>query len=177
MKLEKGIHTQVPGGQLLKWPVTAKHCLNYENINDNYRWKLDDGSYDCRKFSYNVRSAKDFAKLFLQGHLARFSDFTQCEVLALLNLLCSVPVFPSVVQEAAKEVKMFVRHKLAHFDIQYWTDENFTRCFNSMEKLAKLLCYYCGFNQENQLLEKLAEYKVKGIMFCYTDILYACYCF
>ena len=101
------IDTQAAAGRLTRWNV----FLKYENINGNDGLKLPSGKLDYRKFNYHVTSHLEFAKLYVQPFMAKFSKFDECDASAVLTLLGAVPVFSPVTQAAAANVRQNVRNE------------------------------------------------------------------
>ena len=98
LQTSHSIHTQSYIGRLQRHTV----ALRYENINGNNSLpRKPGGKYDCSTFDYRVTSYIDFAKLYVENHIAKFNAFDEhCDASALLALLGKVPVFPAVVQTA-----------------------------------------------------------------------------
>ena len=98
LQTNHNIHTQSYIGRLQRYAV----ALKYENINGNDTLpKKPGGKHDYSTFDYRVTSHIDFAKLYVENHMAKFNAFDEhCDASALLALLGKVPVF-SVVQTAA----------------------------------------------------------------------------
>ena len=91
LQTSHSIHTQSTSGRLKNWPT----FLKYENINGNDAFpKLPGGRYDYPRFDCRVTSHVDFAKLYVENHMAKFNAFDEhCDASAVLALLGKVPVF------------------------------------------------------------------------------------
>ena len=133
--------------------------LKYENINGNNA-KLRDGKFDYAEFDYRVMSHVDYAKLYLQDYMTKFTVFDEhCDASAVLNLLVRVPVFSPTVQKAAESVGN-VRNAWAHPVFQDWNPGKFQRCFQDMETLANVLGL--PFADKTKLLAALKTWRVTG---------------
>ena len=137
LKTSHGIDSQSSIGRLERWSSTY---LKYENINGNDavpklpRRKFDYPAFDCR-----VMSHVDYAKLYLESYMAKFTVFDEhCDASAVLNLLGRVLVFSPAVQSAAHDVRQH-RNAWAHCAFQDWDPAKFQQCFQDMKKLVKAL--------------------------------------
>ena len=157
LKTSHSIHTQSTTGRLLKWPS----FLKYENINGNDVFpRLPGGRYDYSKFDCRVTSHVDFAKLYVENHMAKFNAFDEhCDASAVLTLLGKVPVFSPAVQSASNDVRQ-ARNAWAHCVFSEWDPVNYQRSFNKMETLVKAL----GLPPiiETNLLGDLKDWESKG---------------
>lgn len=157
LKASKNIHTQSCTSRLQKHTVT----LRYENINGNDTLpRKPGGKYDYPAFDYKVTSYIDFAKLYLENHMAKFNAFDEhCDASAVLTLLGKVPVFPSDVQTAAGSVRK-ARNAWAHCVFSNWNLVGFQRSFADMEQLVKSL----GLPSANEtvILGELNDWQNKG---------------
>ncbi|XP_046854699.1 spindle pole body component 110-like isoform X3 [Xenia sp. Carnegie-2017] len=106
--------------------------LHYKNINNNK-------TKDKNKFNYEVKSHVDFGKLFLQNHMAKFNSYNSCDASAVLNLLERIPIFSSLVQNAAKIVREN-RNSWGHCNFEEWNETDFLKKIDNMKKLVKELC-------------------------------------
>ena len=104
LKTSHGIDSQSSIGRLERRSSTF---LKYENINGNDavpklpRGKLNYAAFDCR-----VMSHVDYAKLYLESYMAKFTVFDEhCDASAVLNLLGRVPAFSLAAQSAAHDVR------------------------------------------------------------------------
>ena len=165
LQTNHSIHTQSTSGRLKKWLPTF---LKYENINGNDAYpKLPNGKYDYSKFDCRVTSHVDFAKLYVENHMAKFNAFDEhCDASAILILLCKVPVFSHAVQSAAGDVRQ-ARNAWAHCVFSDWDPVNYQQSFNEMEKLVKELGLLP--NIERNLLDELKDWETKGT--CLISIL------
>ena len=105
LKSSHTIHIQTKPHYLKAWP-TSKDFLKYENINCNDGLpkvkKHGKYVYDYNSFNYQVTSHVDFARLFVQNYMAKFTAFDDhCDTSAVLQLLLRIPAFSSAVQTAA----------------------------------------------------------------------------
>ena len=160
LQTSHGIHTQSTSGRLKHWPK----FLKYENINGNDGIpKLPSGKYDFSKFDCRVMSHVDFAKLYVENHMAKFNAFDECcDASAVLTLLGRVPVFSVDVQTAAGAVRE-ARNAWAHCAFHEWDPVSYQQNFAAMEQLVKKL----GLpgSGTNDLLTELRDWEAKGILF------------
>ena len=136
LQTSHNIHTQSYRGRLQKHSV----ALKYENINGNDTLpRKPGGKYDYPTFDYRVTSYIDFAKLYVENHMAKFNAFNEhCDASAVLALLGKVPVFSAVVQTAAGDVRK-ARNAWAHCVFSEWDLGGFEQSFADMEQLVKSL--------------------------------------
>ncbi len=151
------IHTQSVSAPLEKW----HRPLRYENINGNDALpRLPDGNYDYSSFKYQVSSHVDFAKLYVENHMAKFDAFDErCSASVVLVLLGNVPIFPYDVQSAAGAVRK-ARNAWGHCEFSDWSLENYKRRFSDMIKLVKALHLLPAI--ERNLLSELRDWETKG---------------
>ena len=159
LKTSHNIHAQSTPGRLLRWP--ARKFLKYENINGNSRHpKLPGGKYNISLFDCRVLSHIDFAKLYVENFMAKFSAFdNQCDASAVLTLLSGVPVFSTAVQAAASDVRN-VRNDWAHCVFSEWDPVKFQQSFVEMEHLVRVLALPSV--DEAKILEELKYWETKG---------------
>ena len=140
--------------------------LHYENINaNNTKLKATHKkkyTYDYSKFNYNVKSHVDFAKLFLEIHMAKFTAFDEtCDVSAVLNLLEKIrPIFSPALQNAAKVVREG-KNAWGHCNFTEWDEASFTKRFGDMENLVKELKLPSA--DEKKTAEDLNDWGKKGM--------------
>ena len=160
LKTSHNIHTQSTSGRLQRWP--ARKFLKYENINGNSRHpKLPGGKYNISLFDCRVLSHIDFAKLYVENFMAKFSAFDdQCDASAVLTLLGGVPVFSTAVQAAAGDVKN-VRNDWAHCVFSKWDPVKFQQSFVEMEHLVRVMALPAA--DKAKLLGELKDWETKGI--------------
>ena len=165
LKTRHGIHSQSSSGRLKSHGLTF---LKYENINGNNAVpKLRDGKFDYAKFNCRVMSHEDYAKLYLQDSMTKFTMFDEhCDPSAVLNLLGRVPVFSHNVQEAAEKVGND-RNAWAHPVFEVWNSRKFEQCFEDMRNLATALGL--PFADKTKLVAALKTWKVTGEVL--TDII------
>ena len=158
LQTSHNIHTQSTSGRLKSWPT----FLKYENINGNDAYpRLPGGRLDYSKFDCRVTSHVDFAKLYLENHMARFNAFDEhCDASAILILLGKVPVFSHAVQSAAGDVRQ-ARNAWAHCVFSDWDPVNYQQHFYKMEKLVKELGLLSTI--ERNLLGELKDWETKGM--------------
>ena len=151
------VDTQSSARRLKNWPT----FLKYENINGNDVFpRLGGGRYDYSKFDCRVTSHVDFAKLYVENHMAKFNAFDEhCDASAVLALLGKVPVFSPAVQSAANDVRQ-ARNAWAHCVFSDWDPVNYQQRFNEMETLVKSLGL--PFIIERNLLGELKDWESKG---------------
>jgi len=107
-----------------------------------------------------VTSHVDFAKLYVENHMAKFNAFDEhCDASAVLTLLGKVPVFSLAVQSAADDVRK-ARNSWAHCEFSDWYPVNYQQRFKEMEGLVKAL----GLPPANErnLLGELRDWELKG---------------
>ena len=105
----------------------------------------------------------DFAKLYVENHMAKFNAFDECcDASAVLTLLGRVPVFSFDVQSAAGAVRE-ARNAWAHCIFREWDPVNYKQSFAAMEQLVKKL----GLpgSSRKDLLAELKDWEEKGIFF------------
>ena len=103
LKTSHGIDSQSSSGRLKKWSSTF---LKYENINGNDAVPKLHGKFNYAAFDCRVMSHVDYAKLYLENYMAKFTVFDEhCDASAVLNLLGRVPVFSLAAQSAAQNVR------------------------------------------------------------------------
>ena len=142
LKLSNHIDVQVTHSfPAPKYPTG--NALNYENINANNtklkppHYKKND--YDYSTFDYRVTSYVDFAKLFLQIYMAKFTAFDEtCDASAVLNLLERIPIFTPTLQNAANVVREG-RNMWGHCNFTEWNEASFTKRFGDLKNLVKEL--------------------------------------
>ena len=101
----------------------------------------------------------DFARLYVQNHMAHFTAFDdQCDASAVLTLLGRIPVFLAPVQTAADDVRM-ARNDWAHCVFTKWDQTNFLKRFSEMEHLVKTMAPPIA----GKLLRELKDWETKGI--------------
>ena len=158
------IHTQSTSGRLRNWPT----FLKYENINGNdVVPRLSGGRFYYAGFDCRVTSHVDFAKLYVENHMAKFTAFDEhCDASAVLTLLGKVPVFSPAVQSVAGDVRK-ARNAWAHCVFSDWDPVNYQQRFNEMERLGKAL----GLppDLERNLLGGLKDWESKGICLIFTE--------
>ena len=159
LKTSHNIHAQSTPGRLLRWH--GRKILKYENINGNSRHpKLPGGKYNISLFDCRVLSHTDFAKLYVENFMAKFSAFDdQCDASAVLTLLSGVPVFSTAVQAAAGDVKN-VRNDWAHCVFSKWDPVKFQQSFVEMEHLVRVMALPAV--DEAKILEELKYWETKG---------------
>ncbi|KAJ7374487.1 hypothetical protein OS493_004824 [Desmophyllum pertusum] len=155
------IHTQSTSGRLKHWPT----FLKYENINGNDALpRLPGRRYDYSKFGCRVTSHVDFAKLYVENHMAKFNAFDEhCDASAVLALLGKVPVFSHPVQCAAGDVRQ-ARNAWAHCAFSDWDPVNYQQRFDEMANLAKALGLTPAV--ERNVLGQLKDWETKGTILC-----------
>ena len=159
LKTSHNIHTQSTSGRLQRWP--ARKFLKYENINGNsLHPKLPGGKYNISLFDCRVLSHIDFAKLYVENFMAKFSAFgDHCDASAVLTLLVGVPVFSTAMQAAAGDVRN-VRNDWAHCVFSKWDPVKFQQSFVEMEHLVRVMALPAA--DETKLLGELKDWETKG---------------
>ena len=163
LKVSHRIHVQGPHGRLQSWPASSKKLLKYENINENVsRPKLQGGKFNYSSFDCQVKSHVDFAKLYVQGFMAKFTAFDdRCDASAVLSLLDGVPVF-SAAARSANDVRM-ARNDWAHCAFKKWNLSKFKKSFTDMEQLVRNMAL--PSIDQRELLVELKDWQTKGNLF------------
>ena len=163
LQTSHNIHTQSTSGRLKKRPTSLK----YENINGNDALpRLPDRKFDYSLFDCRVTSHVDFAKLYVENHMAKFNAFDEhCDASAVLTLLGKVPVFSPAVQSVAGNVRQ-ARNAWAHCVFSDWDPVKYQQRFNEMEILVKTLGLPGPF--ERGLLAELRDWETKGTCLIFT---------
>lgn len=164
LKTTHNIHVQSSHARLQRWPATATKFLRYENINGNdARPKLHGGKFNYSLFKCHVNSHVDFARLYVEKHMAKFTAFDDhCDASAVLSLLVGVPVF-SAAASAADHVRK-ARNDWAHCAFSKWDPAKFQKCFTEMEQLVKKLALLSV--NERELIGELKDWETKGTRLC-----------
>ena len=154
LKTSHNIHVQSTSGRLQRWGGIK--FLKYENINGNDLHPRPPYSlFDCR-----VTSHIDFAKLYVENFLAKFTAFDDhCHASTVLMLLDRVPVFSPALQAAAANVRM-VRNDWAHTVFSKWDQTKFQQSFLEMEHLVRAMGL--PLPNEGKLLAELEDWKTTG---------------
>ncbi len=166
LKLKHGIDVQTTHSfPVPKYPT--RNAMKYENINGNDT-KLKPShfkSYDYSNFDYKVTSHVDFAKLFLQSHMAKLNAFNEsCDASAVLILFGRIPVFSAALQNAANVVRES-RNAWGHCNFTDWNETNFSKRFDDMKQLVSQVGLSSA--DEAKVLADLMEWKDKGTKFYY----------
>ena len=158
LRTSHGIHSQSSSSRLKNCGFTF---LKYENINcNNALPKLRDGKFDYDVFDCRVMSHVDYAKLYLENYMAKFTVFDEhCDASAVLNLLGRVPVFSLAAQSAARNVRRD-RNAWAHCAFQDWDPAKFQQCFQDMKRLVNALGLPAA--DETKLLADLNTWEKTG---------------
>ena len=164
LQTSHSIHIQSTSGRLKNWPTSLK----YENINGNDALpRLPGGRFDYSLFDCRVTSHIDFARLYVENHMAKFTAFDEhCDASAVLTLLSKVPVFSLAVQSVAGDVRK-ARNAWAHCVFSDWDPVNYQQRFNEMERLVKALGLPPGL--ERNLLGELRDWESKGTCLISTE--------
>ena len=162
LKISHKIHVQ-GRHRLQKWPASSKKLLKYENINGNdVRLNPHDGRFDYSLFDYQVKSHVDFARLYVEKYMAKFTAFDDhCDASAVLSLLGGVPVF-SAAASSAGDVRI-ARNDWAHCVFNKWDTAKFQKSFTEMEQLIRNMALPSV--NERELLEELKDWETKGNFF------------
>ena len=157
LKTSHGIDSQSSSGRLKKWSSTF---LKYENINGNDVVPKLHGKFNYAAFDCRIMSHVDYAKLYLENYMAKFTVFDEhCDASAVLNLLGRVPVFSLAAQSAANDVRQH-RNAWAHCAFQDWDPAMFQQCFQDMKKLVNALGLPAA--DETKLLADINNWKTTG---------------
>ena len=139
----------------------GKSTLLYKNINDNDKVTEQPAK---RHYNYNVKCHVDFAKLFLQTHMAKFTTFKDTDASALLGLvlnvddsICNTPQFKQV-ETGAQELRN-VRNTWAHCNITEWNEDFFQNSFQIMEQFLK---HILSPPDQTSLMQELKNIKQCG---------------
>ena len=163
LKISHNIHVQGRRRHLQKWPASSKKLLKYENINGNdVRLNPHDGRFDYSLFDYQVKSHVDFARLYVEKYMAKFTAFDDhCDASAVLSLLGGVPVF-SAAASSAGDVRI-ARNDWAHCVFNKWDTAKFQKSFTEMKQLIRNMALPSV--NERELLEELKDWETKGNFF------------
>lgn len=137
--------------------------LKFQNINNNSQMH----GTNKRHYNYNICSSLDLAKLYLPDYLAKFSAFDESlDMTAILRLLgfanyWPAPIFSSLIQTSADDVRENVRNNWGHFDVTEWTEAFFNDCFAKLEALVKSLGLASGM-----MITQLKDWQTKGCQLC-----------
>ena len=157
LKTSHGIDSQSSSGRLKKWSSTF---LKYENINGNDAVPKLHGKFNYAAFDCRIMSHVDYAKLYLENYMAKFTVFDEhCDASAVLNLLGRVPVFSLAAQSAAHNVRRD-RNAWAHCAFQDWDPAKFQQCFQDMKRLVNALGLPAA--EETKLLDGLDIWETTG---------------
>ena len=158
LKTSHGIDSQSSSGRLKKWSSTF---LKYENVNGNDAVpKLPRGKFNYAAFDCRIMSHVDYAKLYVENYMAKFTVFDEhCDASAVLNLLGRVPVFSLAAQTAAHDVRQD-RNAWAHCAFQDWDPAKFQQCFQDMKRLVNALGLPAA--EETKLLDGLDIWETTG---------------
>lgn len=161
LKTSHNIDSQSATCRLEKW----HKWLKYENINGNDALpRLRGGKYDYCNFNCQVLTHTDFAKLFLESYMVRFSAFDDhVDASAVLLLLGRVPVFSATVQAAANSVRN-ERNDWAHCVFSNWNEAKFQHSFAEMEDLVKAMAF--PSSEEGKIVGELKDWQNKGTQLC-----------
>ena len=154
-KTSNNIHNQLHPTHLQK---DGSKTLNYEPINNNYQLHKK----NVRFYDYRVASHVDFAKLYLQTHMAKFSSFDEsCDPSATLGLLCEVPSLNPIIRGNARDVRTDVRNEWGHCNFAVWDEPKFLVCFQKMETLIRSL----GLSKKHtdELVSEMNDWNTKGL--------------
>lgn len=159
LKTSHNIHGQSTSGRLRKWP--AGKLLKYENINGNdVHRRLSDGRLNYSLFDCRVASDVDFARLYVENYMAKFTAFDDhCDASAVLSLLGWVPVFSHAVQSAAGDVRK-ARNDWAHCVFSKWDPAKFQQSFIEMDQLVRSMTL--PHSDESKILGELKDWEMKG---------------
>ncbi len=156
LKTSHNIDSQSSSGRLKVW----SHLLKYENINGNDGHpRLPGGRFNYSLFDCKVTSHVDFARLYVQNHMAHFTAFDDhCDASAVLTLLGRVPVFSAAEKTAADDVREG-RNDWAHCIFGKWDQAKFQKSFTEMEQLVRDMALPIA----GKLLGELKDWETKGI--------------
>ncbi|XP_031551165.1 uncharacterized protein LOC116288505 [Actinia tenebrosa] len=159
LKASNHIDNQVHGGQLV---YDGYKALNYRSINNNNTIKKE------KNHNYNVTSAVDLAKLYLQPHMANFTGFNDtCDLSAVLGVLSSASVFSSDVQDFSSKVRKEVRNEWGHCNFQSWDETKLKGSFKLMRSLLKAL--KLSSDSENTIADQLKDWEQNCVGICMAD--------
>ena len=159
LKTSHNIHGQSTSGRLRKGP--AGKLLKYKNINGNdVHRRLSDGRLNYSLFDCRVASDVDFARLYVENYMAKFTAFDDhCDASAVLSLLGWVPVFSHAVQSAAGDVRK-ARNDWAHCVFSKWDPAKFQQSFIEMDQLVRSMTL--PHSDESKILGELKDWEMKG---------------
>ena len=159
LKASHNIHGQSTSSCLQRWPPGK--FLKYENINGNdVHPRLPGGRFNNFLFDCRVTSHVDFARLYVENYMSKFTAFDDhCDASAVLLLLGRVPAFNMAVQTAADVVRT-VRNDWAHCVFNKWDQPKFLTSFSEMEQLVRSMAL--PTTDETKLLGELKDWESKG---------------
>ena len=134
------------------------------NINDNAKH-----GKDKKLYNHSIHSATDLAKVYLPDYLTSFSEFDESlELSAILRLLAvtNPPIFTAKppsgsIQVIVEDMRKEVKNIWGNCVMKDWSKSFFEQCFIKMEAVTK--CVGLPKPKRNELLEKLQEWKKKGM--------------
>ncbi|XP_068734048.1 NLR family CARD domain-containing protein 3-like isoform X1 [Montipora capricornis] len=163
LKTSHNIHGQSSSGRLQRWP--ARKLLKYENINGNdVHPRLPNGRFNYSLFDCRVTCDVDFARLYVENYMAKFTAFDDhCDASAVLSLLGWVPAFSSAIQIAAGDVRK-ARNDWAHCVFSKWDPAKFQQSFIEMDHLVRSMTL--PLSDVRNLLGELSDWETKGTQLC-----------
>ena len=161
LKASHNIHVQNTSGRPQRWPHAARKFLKYENVNGNdVHPRLPGKQFSYSVFDCGVTSHVDFARLYVENYMAKFTAFDEhCDASAVLLFLGRVPAFNMAVQTAA-DVDRTVRNDWAHCVFSKWDQPKFLKSFSEMEQLVRSMALPTA--DEAKLLGELKDWERKG---------------
>ena len=130
------------------WEYQWKWCLSKASW-----WKIQ---YYYSLFDCRVKSHVDFARLYVEKYMAKFTAFDDhCDASAVLSLLGGVPVF-SAAASSAGDVRI-ARNDWAHCVFNKWDPAKFQKSFTEMEQLIRNMALPSV--NERELPEELKDWE------------------
>ena len=154
LKISHNIHNQGPLGRLQKWPASSKKLLKYENINGNdVRLRLHGGRFNYSLFNCRVQSHMDFARLYVEKHMAKFTAFNDhrdASAVLSLQALQVMSEWKGMIGRTVSSVNG-IQPNFRKVSLRW---NNWSRTWHCMPSV-----------NERELLEELKDWETKGNLF------------
>ena len=163
-KKETVLHQQTCRSKLKTW---YGYKLEYKNINNNDKVVPQPPKPIKELYNYNVSCAVDYAKLYLQPHMAKFTAFSEADASALLGIIINLkaPQFRPLMEKGATVSGIAgrmrnLRNEWAHCKFTDWNENTFLTSFLRMNKLISIIVPTHDLQRVEDRLEELEQ---KGI--------------
>ena len=136
----------------------GNYTFNYKNINQNGIMHPNAPA----QWNYSVASHHDFAKLYLQPHMVKFSSITDesFDASAALSVMKCCFSFSQGLRRTADIVRNSVRNPWGHCNLTEWDANKFIDCFQQMSDLVKKLNLPVA--DEQGLLDEIKQWGKDG---------------